>query len=382
MPPAPPGLLTLKSSVMDKTLRIAIIGTRGIPNRYGGFEAFAAKLSARLVSRGHRVTVYCPHNQAYRHPVLDGTDLVFRYNPESWLGTAGQFLYDLNCNLHARNAFFDIILHLGYTSDSAWGWLWSPHAKHVTNMDGLEWKRSKYASPVRRYLRFAEQLAARYSDLLIADSTAIRDYLQSRYERDIIYIAYGADVPAAFDPHHLQPIGLEPGSYDLLVARMEPENNIETAILGKTAAGDGIPLVIITNETSWGKRLKARHSGNPAIVFLPAVYDAGILDNLRHYSRFYLHGHSAGGTNPSLLEAMACGCRILAHDNPFNRAVLAENASYFSESAGLAALLSDTALKDRLTASSLLHPGTIRRLYGWEHITDEYEKAFYHILER
>lgn len=364
---------------MEPKLRIAILGTRGIPNRYGGFEAFAAELAPRLAQRGHRVTVYCPHDQPYQEPEYHGVRLVHRPNPEGILGTAGQFIYDLGCNLHSRREPFDVVLHLGYTSDSVWTRLWSPEAKHVTNMDGMEWTRAKYRPAVRAFLKKAEAWAARRSDLLIADHPVILKYLATKYATPAIYISYGAEIPEPSDEEATLPeltaSGLRSGAYDLVLARMEPENKIETAIRAKLEAGGEIPLAIVSNDTGYGAILKKRYAAEPMIRFLPAVYRPGGADALRRQARFYIHGHASGGTNPSLLEAMACRCRILAHDNPFNRGVLESNGFFYADTASLATLLRTLDPDRNFTEAIAGNLERIRTSHDWEHITNQYEEA-------
>lgn len=357
-------------------MNIGIIGTRGIPNRYGGFEYFAARLSVRLVERGHRVTVFCSHTQDYREPFYQGVELSFQWNPEKWMGTAGQFFYDLVCNLAGRRKKFDVILHLGYTSDAIWSLLWEPGRLHITNMDGMEWQRAKYSVPVRKFLRWSEKLAAKRSQYLVADSPVIDEYLKRLYRRPVALISYGADIPEFFKEQLPAQLDLSPGNYDLAVARMEPENNIETMIRAKTEDNSGIPLVIFANETHYGRTLKKKYEKYRQIRFMKPLYDNEILNSVRHFSRFYLHGHSAGGTNPSLLEAMACGCRIIAHDNRFNRAVTGENALYFHDAAGLAHSLMNPASLAGFHHKILENLEKIRNEYSWESVTDQYERLF------
>src|ERR1700712_3746082 len=145
------------------TLNIAILGTRGIPNNYGGFEQIAGYLSQGLTEKGHSVTVYNSHNHPYTKSTWNGTNIVHCYDPECIIGTAGQFIYDLNCILDARKKNFDIILMLGYTSSSIWKSLYPRNAIVITNMDGLEWQRTKYSKPVRQFLKYAEKLAVNSS---------------------------------------------------------------------------------------------------------------------------------------------------------------------------------------------------------------------------
>jgi glycosyltransferase involved in cell wall biosynthesis len=361
---------------MHDKLRIGIIGTRGIPNRYGGFEAFAGQISPRLAEKGHEVTVYCSHDQPYTEKTLHGVNLVHRYNPESWMGTAGQFVYDLNCNLHARHQPFDVILHLGYTSDSVWTWLWSNKSRHLTNMDGMEWMRSKYTPMVRVFLKKAEKWAASQSNLLIADSKGIREYIESRYATPVRYISYGADIPSSYNTAAMDEFNVDPYRYDLLIARMEPENNIEMAAEAKLLEDSTVPLLIFSNKTGYGKQLGKKYQHEKRIRFQEADYRQATLNSLRHYARYYIHGHSAGGTNPSLLEAMACGCRILAHDNPFNRGVLEENAGFYRATHQLTDLLNQRWSPDKFHQQAENNLASIKNNHNWEFITNEYESAF------
>src|SRR5436190_17197589 len=151
-------------------MKIGILGTRGIPNAYGGFEQFAEHLSAGLVKKGHEVVVYNSSLHPYQHEQWHGVQIIHCKDPENKLGTAGQFFYDWNCINDARKRDFDIVLHLGYTSDSLWHWRWPRKAINIVNMDGLEWKRSKYNRVTQRFLKWAESLAANNADILIADS--------------------------------------------------------------------------------------------------------------------------------------------------------------------------------------------------------------------
>lgn len=368
-------------SKKEDRLRIGILGTRGIPNSYGGFEAFAEAISTRLVNKGHRVTVYCSHNQNYQEKTWKGVELKFCKNPESRVGTTGQFIYDLNCNLHARKQPFDILLHLGYTSDSVWAGLWSKKTRHLTNMDGIEWKRSKYSPAVQTFLHRAEKRAASHSSMLIADSRSIFSFLDSHYETPVVYISYGAEIPPSYDEKVLRKFQVQPYEYDLVIARMEPENNIELAIKAKFGDDSSCPLLIFSNVTKYGDHLISKYTDFPLIRFQGALYQREILDSLRHYSRYYIHGHSVGGTNPSLLEAMACGCRILAHDNNFNRDILQDNANYYTNTGQLSDHLKKVWLPDQNLEQIGNNLNTIRDKHNWDAITHEYESVFYQALE-
>lgn len=367
---------------MDKSLKIAILGTRGIPNNYGGFEACAQNLARLLTEKGHKVSVYCSHNHPYKESNWQNVQLIHQYNPEDILGTSGQFIYDFLCNIHSVRQDFDIILHLGYTSDSVWNKLWSRKSKHITNMDGMEWKRSKYSPLVKKFLKKAEYWATKKSSFLVADSPAIKKYIDEKYNTNARYIAYGSEIPISFEKKHLQNFNLIPFKYDLILARMEPENNIEMMIKAKIISKDENPLVIIGNSNKYSQYLKTKYNQNHEIIFLSAIYESDKLNSIRHFSRYYLHGHSAGGTNPSLLEAMACSCRILAHNNAYNVYVLENNSVYFSDSNDLANILKESDLELITEDLILSNLNKIKCQYNWDFITSEYEKLFYEAISK
>jgi len=361
-------------------MKIAILGTRGIPNHYGGFEQFAEFFSVFLASRGHEVYTYCSANHPYKENEFQGVRLIHCTDPEDRIGTAGQFLYDLNCILDSRRRDFDIILQLGYTSSSVWHWLLPKRPVIVTNMDGLEWKRTKFSAPVQKMLRWAEKLAVKSSDVLIADSIGIQTYLKKKYGVDATYIAYGAERFASPDPSLLGEYGVEEGLYNMLIARLEPENNIETILDGIVLSNDQTPFLVIgKHETRFGEYLKAKYSGSPNIRFMGGIYNLDHLNNLRFFSKLYFHGHSVGGTNPSLLEAMASGALIVAHQNVFNAGILKDNAFYFKDAQDVASVASHTKKSDnlRLVQRNL---EAIDREFSWNSINEAYENVFYQSL--
>lgn len=351
-------------------MKIGIIGIRGIPNQYGGFEQFVEFVGPALAERGHDVTVYNSSLHPYKESSWKGVHIISRYDPENRIGTAGQFIYDLNCILDARKRNYDVILQLGYTSSSIWSSLFPKKAVLVTNMDGLEWKRSKYSPRVQQFLLKAERWAALKSDKLIADSIGIQEYLRSKYNRDAAFIAYGASLFTEPDASASSKYGLSNYGYNLLIARMEPENNIETVLKGYRDASIAAPLVLIGNHTNkFGSYLKSTYESD-RIRFLGPVYDFGLLNNLRHFSHLYFHGHSVGGTNPSLLEAMASQALIVAHDNIFNKSVLGSDAFYFSTPEQITALLNSKIDKPAYSSYIRNNNNKIAEHYSWKHITD------------
>jgi hypothetical protein len=353
-------------------MKLAILGTRGIPNHHGGFEQFAEYFAVFMAEQGHNVVVYNSHNHPYREDMYRNVRIIHCFDPEYAIGTAGQFIYDLNCILDTRKRKFDLILQLGYTSSSIWHWLMPRKSKVVTNMDGLEWKRSKYNPVVRKFLKYAEKLGAKHSDFLIADSVGIQEYLASTYKMESKYIAYGATLFE--DPHKevLNEYGLLEYNYSLLIARLEPENNIETILLGVEKSETSSDFLVIGNHnTKYGAYLKKRFEFCGKIKFLGSIYNLNKLNNLRYYSNLYFHGHSVGGTNPSLLEAMASNCLIIANENVFNISILGKDAYYFSDPEGVRLSLDNL---QKINNSNLISNNLdkIRIKYNWSKINTEY----------
>jgi glycosyltransferase involved in cell wall biosynthesis len=356
-----------------RRLKIGILGTRGIPNNYGGFEQFAQYLSLGLVERGHDVYVYNSDRHPYREKEWNGVQIIHCRDLEYKFGTFGQFFYDLNCNRDAQKRDFDILLHLGYTSDSIWHWKWPKHTINMVNMDGMEWKRSKYNKPTQSFLKWAESLAAKNAQVLVADSPRIQEYLFEKYGKKAVYIPYGAEIFNNIDDSVPAKYDLEPYKYYLLVARMEPENNIEMIIRGYLASRQPYPLLIIGNINKFGSYLKEQFK-HPGIRFSDPVYDQPELNNLRYFSAKYFHGHSVGGTNPSLLEAMACGCNIAAHSNVFNKAVLSGDADYFSSAEEIAAIINYTLHSSVVAQRKEANINKINTIYNLEKNISDYER--------
>jgi glycosyltransferase involved in cell wall biosynthesis len=240
-------------------------------------------------------------------------------------------------------------------------------------MDGLEWKRSKYNRFTQRFLKLAESLAARNAHTMIADSPGIQRHIQTTYHKKPVYIPYGADIFSDPDVSVLTKYDVLPEKYFLMITRMEPENNTEMVIKGYLASNHPYPLLIIGNITNkFGQHITSVYN-HPRIKFSNAIYDQAELDNLRYYSSLYFHGHSVGGTNPSLLEAMACGCRIAAHYNKFNRAVLQYEADYFPDSRQVAAILNTPKDPSTVAEWKKINFEKIRTIYNQEKIIEAYE---------
>ena len=353
-------------------MKIAIIGTRGIPNNYGGFEQFAEYLSVGLVDKGHEVFVYNPHNHPYQMNTWNNVNIIHCYDPEFRLGTIGQFIYDLNCILDSRKRNFDIILQLGYTSSSVWNWLFPKNSIIVTNMDGLEWKRSKYSKMVQNFLKFAEKLAVKYSDYLIADSKGIQSYLKNKYSIESEYIPYGANLVDNCNEKELNEFDLKPYNYNMLIARIESENNIETILKGIINSDTKRKMLVIGSiNNKYGQYIKSKFT-DERIIFLGYVSFIKKLNLLRYFSHIYFHGHTVGGTNPSLLEAMSSQSLICAHNNEFNKAILLDDAFYFNCDKCITSLLNKSEISERNQYVSH-NIEKIKIKYSWDTIVSDYE---------
>ena len=368
-------------------MKIAFVSTRGIPNNYGGFEQFAEYISVGLAERGHEVTVYSPHYHPFQGNEYKGVKIKHIYSPELWMGgSVGSFFYDYACLKDAlKKENFDIIYEAGYTSIIPAYIRFN--VKNIrrpiftTNMDGLEYKRTKFNKWVQKFVFWEERMAVKHSHYLIADNMGIHDYYKEKYGKESKFLAYGANIYDNYSENYLKEYDLKAGEYLLLVARLEPENNIDMAIEGyiRSQQYGKIPLLVVgKTNTPYGKQLVKTYGKYECVRFMGGIYDFDKLNSIRHYSYAYFHGHSVGGTNPSLLEAMASDCFILSHDNIFNRSVLGENAVYYCNTEQVTEILNNldstvAQYKKQYTERNL---EVIRNEYSWEKLVDEHEKYF------
>lgn len=365
-------------------MKIGILGTRGIPNNYGGFEQFAEYLAVGLVKKGHDVTVYNSHTHPYQKNRWNGVNIKHIYDPEHRIGTAGQFVYDFLSILDTRKKAYDIILELGYTSSSIFFDFHPKNSIVVTNMDGLEWKRTKFSVRVQKFLQWAESLAVKKSDHLVSDSIGIENYLNNKYHVKSTYIPYGSSLFLDKDVNadRLKTYKVKPNQYNMLIARLEPENSIEIILDGVVKSDNTMPFLVIGNhETKFGEYLKNKFKSQKNIRFIGGIYDIDILNNLRYFSNLYFHGHTVGGTNPSLLEAMASGALICANNNEFNTTILGKDAFYFFGADDVAKVLSTVSNKYYVDMVQN-NRKKIAELYTWDNIIDQYETLFKDLLAK
>jgi glycosyltransferase involved in cell wall biosynthesis len=248
-------------------------------------------------------------------------------------------------------------------------------------MDGLEWKRSKYSMAVQKFLKRAEKWAVDRSDYLISDSKGIQQFLLDKYNKPSCFIAYGAELVKEANENLLLDFGVQKFDYNLVIARMEPENNIEAIILGHLLSDFSKPLIVIGSYTNkFGQYLKQKYS-NDNIQFRGPLYDLQALNSLRFFSNLYFHGHSVGGTNPSLLEAMASYCVIVANENIFNRSILQQDAFYFNSDKEITALLNQNIRRQDFEAMQINNADKILQQYSWDHIINLLENLLLHAME-
>lgn len=313
-------------------MHVIITGTRGIPAAHGGFETFAQDLSLFLVSLGHSVTVYCQKDCESRpgEEMWRGVRLV---NIPAGRGTWGTIEFDYKCMRRAVREK-GVILTLGYNTGlfSLFSRLYG--VPNVMNMDGIEWKRKKWSLIARGWLLFNEWIGSRLATHLIADHPAIAQHLQRHTKLSkITVIPYGAEAVVSAPVDLISQFGLFPKDYYILIARPEPENSILEIVLAASAMGLNHRLVVLGNYASAERAQTYQQivlkAASENVRFLGAIYEPDTVRALRFYAKGYVHGHQVGGTNPSLVESLAMGKAIFAHDNPFNRWVAGTGAQYF-----------------------------------------------------
>lgn len=358
----------------DLPLRIAVIGTDGMPARYGGFETCVEQLAPRLARRGHAVQVFGSSvGRATR--AADQAGLTHRYLPLRANGL-WSVPYDLlNFLLCWRRS--DALLVMGVSGGIFMPWLrrLAGRRRIIVNVDGLETRRDKWTGFKRWFLARSEALAVRHAHVVVSDNQAIAEMVQARYGRASTVIAYGCDhvqqLPAAEAQALVgERFGLAPGGYLLTVARIEPENQIAEMLQAFLASPQRLYVVVGNfGGTPLGRELQARYQDEPRIRFIDSLFDPRALAALRACCLLYLHGHSVGGTNPSLVEMLPYGRPLLAFDCSFNRHTLAGECGYFADVPSLMAQLQQPALQAWVPGPQLVQSGR----YRWEAIADAYE---------
>lgn len=379
-------------------IHVFIVGSKGIPAQYGGFETFVENLTARKVSNQIQYHVSCMDNNE-GHFMHNGADCFKVRVPLQ--GAPGRILH---VGLVLQQVEKWVTSHpsektIVYILGCRIGPLLIPHARKLhllgakvyCNPDGLEWKRSKWSKPAKLFLRFCEKCLVENSDMAICDSQTIEEYIKDTYGkrvRNTTYIAYGADVKAstcseAVVEEWYKKYGLHKNGYYLIVGRFVPENNYETMIIEFQKSKTKRDLVIITNveKNKFYEQLreKTKFDQDKRIKFVGTVYEAELLKKIREGAYAYIHGHEVGGTNPSLLEALASTRLNLLLAVGFNQEVAQESALYWSKPKGNLAALIDSAEqlpKEKIQQLDEASTHRILQNFSWERICINYEEVF------
>lgn len=356
---------------------VAILGTRGIPARHGGFETFAEHLALFLVPRGWQVSVYCQDEGigAIWEEEWKGIRLV-HIPVRSTSSALATVVFDWRSTLHAAREP-GLKLTLGYNTAVFCLWYRLKGLKNLINMDGIEWRRGKWGLAARTWLYGNERFGCWLGNHLIADHPEIKRHLSTRVaESKITMIPYGADKVVDADASLLNKYGLAPKAYALVIARPEPENSILEIVSAFSSKQRGYKLAVLGDhrpeEKSYDR--KVMEAAGSEVAFLGSIYQPAIVQALRFHCRLYIHGHQVGGTNPSLVEALGSGSAVLAYDNVFNRWVTGSEACYFTDSNECALLLDELLTNEvRLTRMRKASLGRFEEAFVWDQILKAYE---------
>lgn len=359
----------------DITVHIAMVGTRGVPARYGGFETAVEEVGQRLVRAGHQVRVYCRGADRSLDEHLGMQRVTLPAVPRTQFETLSHSALSVGHLLGRRT---DVAIVFNAANAILLPAIKAARIPVAVHVDGLEWQRAKWGKLGRRWYLWGERMAVRWADELIADSVGIQDYYRTEHATPSRLLTYGAPILTELDERPLAEIGLRPNGYHLAVARLEPENHVDVIVEAYRASAAKLPLVVVGSvpyPSEHEKSVTASASADPRIRMLGGVWDQHLLDMLYAHAASYLHGHSVGGTNPSLLRAMGAGAPCVAFDVGFNRDVLGATGSYFADAAQLTPLI-EAAERDVEAARLRGDAAQLRasRLYRWDDVAVGYEQ--------
>lgn len=366
-----------RAGARSAPLRIALVGTRGVPARYGGFETAMEEVGRRLVEHGHDVVVYCRTGNSREGHDPDhylGMELI--HLPALRKRTLETLSHTFLSALDAlRRRRFDAVVVCNAANAAALPLLRlrGPVAVHV---DGLEWRRAKWGPAGRTFYRVSEALSVRWADALIADAYGIERYYDDEFGARTVGIAYGAPDLGDVGDDRLAEVGARQHGFHVLVARFEPENHVDLMIEGYLASNAQLPLLVVGSTPypgAYDERVQELAARSPQVHLLGGVWDQDLLDQLYANALTYLHGHSVGGTNPSLLRAMGVGTQTIAYDVVFNREVAGPDAAYGRTPAQIAAAI-DAAEADETgtLARGAALAARARELYSWDRVAEQY----------
>jgi len=355
--------------------KIAVIGTVGIPAKYGGFETLVEYITKEIY-QDFDITIYCSA-KSYSEKLETYNNCKLHYiNLEA--NGMQSILYDIRAIFHALK-YADVLLILGVS-----GCIILPFIKLffkkkiIVNIDGLEWKRQKWNGIAKWFLKLSERFAVKAADAIVGDNKVIKDYVGQTYGKKAHLIAYGGDHCSTrpLSQKTLKKYPFLNAQYAFKVCRIEPENNIEM-ILEAFAQADKIPLVLIGNwnNSAFGRQIKSEYQDFETIYLLDPIYDQDILNEIRSNCFVYIHGHSAGGTNPSLVEAMSLGLPTICYDINYNVETTENSALYFKSSVDLINLIKLINQKEIKQIGGRMKD-IARNKYRWSIISNQYMQLF------
>ena len=355
-------------------LKIAIIGSRGYPSTYGGFETLVRELAPALRDRGHEVVVY-GRIQGLKAVKSDVNGVTVRSTPTLESKSASTLTNGLTACADAARSGFDSVLVLNCANGLFLPLLKLAKIPTVVNVDGLEWQREKWGRLAQSIFKLGARMCLRFADTLIFDGHALGEFWRREFNADGIVIPYGATPPTEVSDDALRRFSLQSGRYVLVVARLVPENNLEMLLdaWGRRFAGYRLVLVGSTRHGSKLMERVERFAERDDVLWLRHIDDQELLGSLWAHSGVYFHGHSVGGTNPGLLQAMAHGCAVVAWDTPFNREVLGESGVFVSDSVEIQEVVANL-LHDPDRSSALADQAVeiVQQRYRWNDVLSDY----------
>ena len=366
------------------SLKIALVGTRGVPASYSGFETCVEQLGQRLVQRGHEVTVYCrSHHITYAESTYKGMKLVkLPTIANKYLDT---LVHSFLSSIHALPQRFDIGLYFIAGNSPV---TWIPRlvgTRTLLNVDGLDWKREKWPTFAKWYIQFSEYLATKLPNLYLTDSCVVQNYYTERFHDTPPYIPYGSEVEITPAGETLSRFGLEPGRYILFVGRLVPENCAHHLVEAFRGLDTELKCVIVGDAAyaeEYIANLKAKAAGDPRIIFTGYVFGQGYHE-LGSNAYIFVETSGVGGTHPALVEAMAFGNCVITYNTPENLETIGEAGFGYDGNIGADALrqLLQYLLQNPDVVQEYAHKATHRAhmVYSWESVTDEYERLFYQL---